>query len=240
MNTCIRFITIDDNLLDTMAINDCAQAFPELQMSGSYSNAMDGHSAILSAKPDLVFLDIEMPDFSGIQLLKSIQSIVPMCVFVTSHSEFALEGFELAALDYVLKPLTDKRFSQTMNRVNAYWQMLQKANAYEVLFEQQVLTIKDGYKHIRLATQDIIYLEAMQDYTKVVTTVKSYMTNMTLSGFMDRLSSKDFMRIHRSYAIALDKIKELHTAEVLCDTVLLPIGKTYRNAMSEIRWRLSL
>lgn len=232
----IRFISIDDNLLDSLAIAACAENYHSLQLLGTFPNAAEGLVAVNALAPDLVFLDIEMPGMNGLELLRGIKARVPMCVFVTSHPEFALEGFELAALDYILKPLTDERFAQTMRRVTDYWDMRKKATAYEVLFEQQMLTIKDGHSQIRLPRQEIIYLEAMQDYTKVVTSKKNYMTNMPLSGFMERLPANDFLRIHRSYAISVAQVKELRQTELLCGHTVLPIGKTYRAGVSQIKW----
>ena len=168
----IRFLAIDDSLLDSLALNEYAKAFDFLESCGTFSNALEGFEAQQYLKPDLVFLDIEMPGVSGIDLLRKIREQVPMAVFITSHPEFALDGFELSALDYVLKPLTEARFATTARRIAEYWEMKQKSEAYEVLFEKDMLTIKEGYHQIRLAQRDIVYLEAMQDYTKIVTPKK--------------------------------------------------------------------
>ncbi|MEI9957666.1 MAG: response regulator [Ferruginibacter sp.] len=136
--------------------------------------------AIDTIKPDLIFLDIEMPEGSGLDILRQVKQKVPLAVFITSHPEFALEGFELSALDYILKPLTAERFTTTAKRIANYWEMKQKAISYEVLFENESLTIKEGHTQIKLSPHDIIYLEAMQDYTKVVTAKKklSYLNHL--------------------------------------------------------------
>lgn len=231
----ITFLSIDDDELDLMAINRLASMYPLLKHKGSFSNASDGINAIASINPNLIFMDIDMPGISGLELAKKIKGKVPMIVFVTSHPEFALDGFQLSALDYLLKPATETRFGQTMQRISEYWEMKQKAEAYEVLIEKESLLIKEGHNYIRLPQQEIIYLEAMQDYTKVVSLQKKYMVNMNLSGFMERLPVDKFLRIHRSYAVALHKIKQLRLSEVTGDGFVLPVGKTYRSVLAQIK-----
>jgi DNA-binding LytR/AlgR family response regulator len=235
MESYITFLSIDDDELDLIAINRLASFYPLLKYKGGFSNASDGIDAIFAINPNLIFLDIDMPGISGLEIVKKIKNKVPMTVFVTSHLEFALDGFSLSALDYLLKPVTEARFAQTIQRVSEYWQMKQKAEAYEVLIEKESLLIKEGYNYIRLPQQEIIYLEAMQDYTKVVASQKKYMVNMNLSGFMERLPVDKFLRIHRSYAVAVQKIKQLRLGEVIGDGFILPVGKTYRAVLAQIK-----
>lgn len=231
----VRFIAIDDNPLDIFSIVEYAKAYPFLQNCGTFHNALEGYEAQQYIKPDLVFLDIEMPGISGLDLLRKIRKEVTMAVFITSHHEFALDGYELSALDYILKPLTEERFAETARRIREYAVMKQRAEAYEVLFEKDTLTIKEGYNHVKVSQQDIIYLEAMQDYTKIITPQKSYMTLSTLTCFMEQLPADRFMRVHRSYAVSLNQIKELRGSEVVCNHAVIPVGKTYRSAIAKLR-----
>lgn len=235
MQKNIRYIAIDDNPIDLLMLKEYAASFSFLEHCGSFSTPIDGLAAAQILSPDLVFLDIEMPGMTGLDVLRQIKDKVAIAVFITSHPEFALEGFQLSALDYILKPLTAERFAHTARRIEEYWDMKQKAISYEVLFEKESLTIKDGHNQIKLPQQDIIYLEAMQDYTKVVTEKKNYLTLTTLTGFMEKLSNKNFLRIHRSYAVAIKKIKELHADKVVCGDITIPIGKTYRSAMAQLK-----
>ncbi|MDZ4793739.1 MAG: LytTR family DNA-binding domain-containing protein [Bacteroidota bacterium] len=231
----IRYIAIDDNPVDLLILKEYAGEHPHLLHCGSFSNITDGIQQVAALKPDLVFLDIEMPGLSGIELLKTVKDHISIAVFVTSHPEFALEGFELSALDYILKPVTADRFSYTAKRIADYWDMKQKSAAYEVLFEKESLTIKDGHTQVKLPQEDIIYLEAMQDYTKVVTEKKNYLTLTTLTGFLEKFSNNNFLRVHRSYAVAVKKIKELHHNKIVCGDITIPIGKTYRSAVAQIK-----
>ncbi|MEO5948074.1 MAG: LytTR family DNA-binding domain-containing protein [Chitinophagaceae bacterium] len=230
----IRYIAIDDNVVDLLLLKEYAASFPFLQYQGNYSNTTEGLAAVEEMNPDLVFLDIEMPGHSGLDILRKIKDKVPIAVFITSHPEYALEGFELSALDYILKPLTAERFVLTAKRIEEYWGMKQKAISYEVLFEKESLIIKEGHTQIKLPQQDIIYLEAMQDYTKVVTDKKNYLTLTTLTSFLEKISNNDFIRVHRSYAVAIKKIKELHATKIICNNTEIPIGKTYRLVLSKL------
>ncbi|MCF0062851.1 LytTR family DNA-binding domain-containing protein [Dyadobacter chenwenxiniae] len=231
----IRFIAIDDNPLDLLFISEFAKAFPFLQNCGTFANALEGYEAQQYIKPDLVFLDIEMPGFTGLELLRKIRNEVDIAVFITSHHEFAIEGYELSALDYILKPLTEARFQETARRIREYALMKHRAEAYEVLFGDDTLTIKEGHNQVKLSQKDIIYLEAMQDYTKIITQQKNYVTLSTLTCFMEQLPSDRFMRIHRSYAVSLNQIKELRHSEVVCNNTVIPVGKTYRSAIAKLR-----
>jgi DNA-binding LytR/AlgR family response regulator len=235
METSIRYIAIDDNPVDLLILREYAAAFPFLKHCGGFNTTAEGLAAVEDVKPDLIFLDIEMPEQSGLDVLRQIKQKVPIAIFITSHPEFALDGFELSALDYILKPLTEDRFSNTAKKIEEYWEMKQKAILYEVLFEKESLTIKDGYSQIKLPQQDIIYLEAMQDYTKVVTEKKNYMTLTTLTAFLERLSNKQFLRIHRSYAVAVNKIKEITANKIVCNNITIPVGKTYRSIVAQIK-----
>lgn len=235
MPQLLRFIAIDDSELDLLSIVEYTKNYPFLQNCGTFSNAVEGYEVLDKIKPDLIFLDIEMKGVNGIELLRKIRKQVSMAVFVTSHPEYALESFELSVLDYLLKPVTPERFARTADKIREYWEMKQKSDAYEVLFEKDVLTIKEGHNQVRLFQRDIIYLEAMQDYTKIVTRQKNYMTLASLTFFLEQLPENRFIRVHRSYAVSLDQIKELRYSELLCDKMLIPVGKTYRSAIAKLR-----
>jgi DNA-binding LytR/AlgR family response regulator len=235
MPQLLRFVAIDDSELDLLSIVEYTKNYPFLQNCGTFSNAVEGYEVLDKIKPDLIFLDIEMKGVNGIELLRKIRKQVSMAIFVTSHPEYALESFELSVLDYLLKPVTPERFARTVDKIREYWEMKQKSEAYEVLFEKDVLTIKEGHNQVRLFQRDIIYLEAMQDYTKIVTRQKNYMTLASLSFFMEQLPENRFIRVHRSYAVSLDQIKELRYSELVCDKMLIPVGKTYRSAIAKLR-----
>lgn len=232
----IRYLVVDDNELDRMIVETMAEAYPTLELAGSYGHPLEALGAIKALRPQLVFLDVEMPGATGIELLRAVKEIVPMAVFITSFPDFALEGFELSALDYILKPLTEERFAQSVKRVAEYWDMKRKSLAYDVVVEKEMITIKQGHDRLRLPLEDIIYLEAMNDYTKLFTEKKSYITIGALSNFLEQLPEKHFCRIHRSYAIAVSKVSSLKKGEVVCGSITLPVGKTYRSTVAGLKW----
>lgn len=231
----IKYIIVDDQPLDQMMVRAMAADHSMLHHAGTFSNTLEALAAIKALRPELVFLDIEMPGSSGIELLKTVRDIVPMAVFITSFSDFALNGFELAALDYILKPLTEERFAQCMKRVFEYWEMKRKSSAYDILIEKDVITIKQGHDKMRLSMNEIIYLEALHDYTKIYTETKSYITIGALSNFLEQIPTDHFLRIHRSYAVAGNKITGIKKNEVLCEKIALPIGKTYKQTIANLK-----
>lgn len=235
MEKSIRYIAVDDSILDLLTLEEYAGKYPFLEKLGSFGTAGEALVAVRELKPDLVFMDIEMPGMSGIEVLKQIKQYIPLAVFITSHPEFALDGFELSALDYIVKPVTGERFAATAKRLKDYWVMKEKAAAYEVLFEQESLVIKEGHCQVKLPVHDIIYLEAMQDYTKVVTERKNYLTLTTFTGFLEKVSPQKFLRTHRSYAVARSKITRIAGNNLLCGQFAIPIGKTYRTEVNSIR-----
>lgn len=236
MDNGLKYMVVDDNELDQLAILSQAAKYPALKHTGTFSNTMDALSALGSIEPELVFLDVDMPGGTGIELLRAMRDKIPIAVFVTSHGEFALEGFELEAFDYILKPLTEKRFQQTMARITEFRQMKQDANAYSVQYEQEAITIKEGHNQVRIPVNEIVYLEAMDSYTKLVLQDKKYMTLASLSNMLEQLPADKFGRIHRSYAVAIDKVQELKSGELICGGHELPVGKTYKPVVS--KWKL--
>lgn len=235
MKQLIKFIAVDDNFLDLLAVETFANNHSNLFKIGAFSNASDAIVAIQTTKPDLVFLDVEMPEFTGIELLTAIRKTVPMAVFITSHPEFAIEGFELSALDFILKPLTQERFNVCIKKVEEYWEMKHKAALYEIAFEKDSISIKDGHNRLNIRRSDIIYVEAMQDYTKIVTSDKKYLTLSTLSNFVEQFTDNELIRVHRSYAVSTNKITEIKTNELLCNAIQIPIGKTYKTSVANLR-----
>lgn len=234
MQQTIKYICIDDEYLDLLSIQDQANKFPTFKCAGAYSNVNDAFSAIQEIKPDVVFTDIDMPGINGIELVKLLRNYIPVAVLITNHPEYAIESYELSVLDYIIKPVTDDRFAFCVSRINDYIDNKWKAHAYEVSAESREIVIKDGSYKIKLLTTDIFYLEAMQDYTKVVTKEKKYMVNQSLSTFLTNIPTGDFVRIHRSYAVCKNHVKRLSTNEISGDYFKLPIGKTYKPVIAKL------
>ncbi|HTM98567.1 MAG TPA: LytTR family DNA-binding domain-containing protein [Pedobacter sp.] len=227
MKDTLTCIIVDDDDLDRMAVEVELSSFQNIKILGSYCNPIDALSAINSHQPDVLFLDIDMPGMNGVDFVKSISALETINVFITSHPEFALQGFQLKVFDFILKPLEFNRFEGCMRRIFDFVRLKDKAEAYDVLFENEKIIFKEGHNFINLNANDVIYLEAYGDYTKIVTVNKSYLTLVTLSNFLESLPVGKFMRIHRSYVVAISKVKGLDHKSIDMGSAIIPVGKTY-------------
>jgi len=223
----IHCIIVDDNELDRLLIEEYVQSYSELKLLGSFGNALECLSLIESGQVQVLFMDIRMPVISGVEFFKTLEA-PPLCVFITSHVDYALEAFDLHAVDYLLKPVKKDRFEQSIRRVFELISIRQKAMDYDLSMDNTRLTIKEGNSINKVLISDIVYLEALTNYTKVVTTSGRHITLQNLKNFLDALPREKFIRIHRSYAVAVDKVGKLKSGEVTLGNISVPIGKTYR------------
>lgn len=230
----MKYVIVDDNDTDRMLIEALAMKHTELALSGSFMNPLDAIGFIRDSPPDLLFLDVEMPIMNGVDFLRSMKH-PPLCIFITSHPDFAVEAFELFALDYIVKPLTKERFDASITRVKSFFDIRRKALQYEHHLEQDVIVIQEGYETHRVLLSDIIYLEALKDYTRIFTREKSYITLGNLSRTLEDFNVPQFMRVHRSYAVNAKHIRSIVDQNVKMDHKLIPIGKTYKQAINELR-----
>jgi len=227
MKDTLTCIVIDDDDLDRMAVEAELSTVSRMKILGSFNNPIAAIEAIHSHKPDVLFLDIDMPGINGIDFVKSITDLDTINVFITSHPEYALQGFQLKVFDFILKPLETDRFESCLDRIFEFEQLKGKAEAYDVLFDNDKIIFKEGHNVVNLNASEVIYLEAYGDYTKIVTENKSHLTLATLSNFLESLPAGKFMRIHRSYVVAIKKVKELGQKSIDMGIGSIPIGKTF-------------
>jgi two-component system, LytTR family, response regulator len=229
--TCI---IVDDNELDKLTLVSYVRRYPFVQIAGVYESSAEALVYIQkNTPPDILFLDIDMPGMNGIELRKQLAQI-PACIFVTSHPEFALEGFETAALDYIVKPLKADRFKKAMERLEQFLEIHYKAELLDYTLGEDTLFIKDGHNHIKLQFYEIIYLEALKDYTGIVTRKKKYCVLTPLGNLLKEKAFQSFIRIHRSYAIQKHFIKEISAREIMIEDMLLPVGRSYKEAVDKL------
>ncbi|WP_316772494.1 LytTR family DNA-binding domain-containing protein [Pedobacter frigiditerrae] len=227
MKDTLTCIIVDDDDLDRMAVEAELSSFTKMKILGSYHNPIEALSIINSHQPDVLFLDIDMPEINGIDFVKSICSLETINVFITSHPEFALQGFQLKVFDFILKPLETERFESCIKRIYDFVKLKGKAEAYDVLFENEKIIFKEGHHVVNLNANEVIYLEAYGDYTKIVTEKKAHLTLATLSSFLESLPAGKFMRIHRSYVVAINKVQSLGNKCIYINDNIIPVGKTY-------------
>jgi len=229
----INCLIVDDNELDRLALETYLEAYSFIKLQGSFENPLDCLEIIHKKNIQLLFLDIDMPDINGLQFFSSLKN-PPLCIFVTSFAEYAVEGFDSYALDFLVKPVRPERFDRSINRAKEFLQIKDKARLYDVHFADDFLTIKESYDLVQIKLSDIIYLEALKDYTKVITPLKTYLTLSNLKNFIEKLPESRFLRIHRSFAVSIKQIRKLEQHELLLENFRLPVGKTFRNEISRI------
>ncbi|MGH2566403.1 MAG: LytR/AlgR family response regulator transcription factor, partial [Ginsengibacter sp.] len=209
-----------------------ANKFSFLQKIASCSNPVEALEIITQFNPDIIFLDIEMPGLTGIELIRKKVTLSGLPVFITSHPEFALEGYELEAFDYLLKPVSSERFARCALRLRDFCQMQVKAFAFDTEQDKDFIIIKQGYDKYKIPIHDILYLEAMRDYTRVATAEKQYLVLTTLNGIIEKLPPDVFVRIHRSYVVNRNKVDAIQKNKINIQSQELPIGKLYKNALN--------
>jgi DNA-binding LytR/AlgR family response regulator len=185
-------------------------------------------------KIDLIFLDIQMPKLTGIEFVKAL-SDPPLVIFTTAYSEYALEGFELDVVDYLLKPISFARFLKAAEKAQSYLYARNK----EVSITRDFFFIKCNGKIERIVMTDVLYIEAMANYVIIHTRQKKYITYLTFSGIEEQLPSELFVQIHKSFLVAISAIQTIDGNEVITSSMRLPLSKTHRNeVMSRIESRL--
>ncbi|SDT32377.1 two component transcriptional regulator, LytTR family [Mucilaginibacter mallensis] len=220
----LKCIAIDDEPLALEVIKKHIADFPQLKLLHTFEDAISAAEYLRNNTIDLLFIDIDMPDITGIELVRSLKE-KPMVIFTTAHKNFAYEGFELEALDYLLKPIDLKRFSAGVNKAIDYAK-------YKATGQSEMdgsLYVHSEYRMIKIELKEIEYIESMQDYIKIYLSniEKPVLTLMSLKGVLEKLPQAEFARIHRSYAVAIKKIKSIHNHKAKLKTIELPIGNNY-------------
>ncbi|MDP4129330.1 MAG: LytTR family DNA-binding domain-containing protein [Bacteroidota bacterium] len=227
----LKYLVLDDDEIDRISIENEAKKFPFFQKIASCAHPLEAFELISRFQPDIIFLDIEMPDMSGIELIKTRNISHALPVLITSHPEFAIESYELDAFDYLLKPLNAERFARCAHRLHDFWEMRMKSFDVESRQESGYIIIKQGHDKYKLPIPEITYLEAMKDYTRIKTVTGQYLVLTTLSGILEKLPADLFVRIHRSYVVNREKIDVVEKSKIHIQDHILPIGKLYKNAL---------
>lgn len=224
----INCIIIDDDEIDRLTVTSFVKRSSVFNIIGVFEDAEEAISVLQKEKIDVLFLDIDMPNLNGIEFRKQAKD-VPVCVFITSHPEFAVESFELDTLDFIVKPIKYERFCQAVTRIEDYLELRQKAHLFESNIGGDVIYIKEGTEQVKIKLHDILYLEALKDYTKIVTESKRYCVLSSLGILIKETHFTNFVRIHRSYAIQKHYVKKIQSNEVMLQNDhLVPIGRSFR------------
>lgn len=228
-------IIVDDDEVARLKVVSIARKFPVFNIIGHYSSPVAAFSISEKEPIEVLFLDIDMPALSGLELRKKLMDI-PVCVFITSHPEHAAESFELETLDFIVKPLREERFAQTVARIEEFMEVKHKADLYEASFGDDFIYIKDGYEKVKVKLHDIWYVEALKDYCILVTAHKRYCVFSGIGNLLKEDHFKSFVRIHRSYAVQKQFVEKVGTQTVtLINDITLPIGNSFKeNALEKL------
>lgn len=228
----INCIAIDDEPLALEVLKKYAGQIPELNLVATYSDAIEATHYLNNNQVNLLFLDIQMPDINGFQLYKGL-NVKPPVIFTTAYKEYAIDGFEVDAIDYLLKPFNLTRFQKAVTKAIA-WQKSTEADNLKPA--SPYLYIHEDYKMVKINLADIIYIEALDDYIKIHTAARFYLTLLSMKKIMEKLPEKQFIRIHRSYIVATEKIIFSQFRKIgLINDIELPVGDTYRSEIPDYK-----
>lgn len=235
MITCIA---IDDEPLALKQITGYIEQVPFLKIEGSFSGALKALNFLQENKVDLMFVDINMPNLSGMEFVKSLVN-PPKIVFTTAYREYAAEGFQVDAADYLVKPISFAKFLKAVEKVRLrYFSETEVVNKEEVSSEQQTIQLKEQflfikteYKIVRINLNDIKYIEGMRDYVRFhIENNKPIMALLSMKSLVENLPSDVFMRVHRSYIVNLDKIQTIERNRIIFDKdVYIPVGEKFND-----------
>lgn len=224
-------IAIDDEPIALDVVKNLAAKIPFLSMKGFFTNAFEAAEYLHHNKIDLIFLDIKMPDISGIDFLQSIAN-PPMVIFTTAYSEHAVQSFELNAIDYLLKPFSLSRFLKACNKAQEQWELRQQNNASSL---PVAVFIKDGYGQQRVELNNILYAESNGNYMLfVLNDNKKITSRLTMAEAEALLPAAGFMRIHRSYIISKKQVSKIEKNTVWIQETELPVGASYAGDVAKM------
>ncbi|MCO5240587.1 MAG: LytTR family DNA-binding domain-containing protein [Chitinophagaceae bacterium] len=225
----LKAVAIDDEPLALEIVKQYCTQHDDIDLLQTFDNAVAGLEYMNQQLPDLLFIDVDMPDMNGIALVNSMKSR-PMIIFTTAYKEFALEGFELEAVDYLLKPFSFGRFERAVQKAFSYYKIQNSASKTAHIF------VYSEYRMVKIELDSMVYIESLDDYIKIHLSDGNFvMTLMSLKKIAEDLPADQFMRIHRSYIASAKYISALSGRKIiLANGVLLPVSETYAAQLA--RW----
>lgn len=230
----IKCLAIDDEPLALRQLASYIDKIPFLELSGTCESAFDARNIMEEEMIDAIFIDINMPDLNGMDFVRSLAA-PPLVVFTTAYSEYAVEGFRVNAIDYLLKPFGLDDFKRAANKVKVQYDLMNTA-VVSTVDEDDALFLKTEYKVVRINVNDIRYVEGMSEYLRIYLDgqPKPLIVLLSMKKLEERLPSSSFMRVHRSYIINLKKIQEVNKSRIIMDTdTFIPIGDMYKDVFNQ-------
>jgi len=223
----IKCIIIEDEPLAAKLLHDYIIQVSFLELTGTFKEALSAGNHLQNEQADLIFLDIHLPKLKGLSFLRTMAN-PPAVIVTTAYHQYAVEGFELNVVDYLLKPFSFQRFITAVNKVS---KLVQSNQSYgkETIQKESSLTLTIDRKKVRIDYDNILYLESCREYVKVVTLNSEYISKITTTEIESLLPKTKFIRIHRSYIVSINKIETYNKTEVGIKGRTIPVGKAFRN-----------
>ena len=231
----MKCIAIDDEPLSLRLLQDNISKVPYLELIAACRNAFDALKVLEEQHVDLIFIDIQMPGLTGLQFVSTLQTR-PLVIFITAYKEFALEGYNLAVVDYLVKPVALDRFIIACNRAKELYELKLNKYAAVVKAEADYFFVNVDYSQLKIKFSDIIWIEGVRDYIKIYLTgnAQPVLVRSNLKSMEEQLPLKLFIRIHKSFMVAISSIKAVRKCNVFLDNLELPIGETYKDAVEQL------
>src|SRR5665213_706430 len=235
----IRCLAVDDEPLALELLEDNISKVPFLELVAGCDNVMDAMKVMQDEKVDLIFLDIQMPGLTGLQFIESMTE-KPMIILITAYKQYALEGYNLDVLDYLVKPVSLDRFIKACNKANQLFELKAGRKKTDSSAIPEYIFVNADYKLVKITLADIIYIEGLKDYIKIhlKSTPNPVVTRMAVKTIEEQLPENRFIRIHKSYIVSISFISSIRKSSVYIDSLELPLGDTYRDAVSALTGNL--
>ncbi|MEO8962151.1 MAG: LytTR family DNA-binding domain-containing protein [Ginsengibacter sp.] len=226
----MKALIIDDNIIARTTLKHLASKIQDLEVAGECANAMEAYNELNKQTIDLLLLDIEMPEISGVELTKNLVNKRPLIIFITSKKDYAVEAFELNVVDYLVKPITPARFIQAIDKAR---ELFESSHEEVKINNEEFIFIRDSNIIRRLKVDDILIVEAMGDFVKLHTISRFFAIHSTLKSVEERLPTEKFIRVHRSYIIAINKIDTIQDGVLILNGKPVPVADTYRALLNK-------
>lgn len=230
----MKCLIVDDEPIARLGIQRLVKRHPDMEIVDMVGSADDAMKIIEKSSIDLIFLDIQMPEVTGLELARSIPSGT-MVVFTTAYSEYAVDSYELNAVDYLLKPIDPDRFDRAVDKVRNYRQMINSISNSNSISQASVsgdfIIVKADRKYIRIRFTDILYVEGLKDYVMIHLDDRRVITRMTIKAMEELLPKSQFMRVNKSYIANFDKIESFDNNDIFIGTAEIAIGQSYKDTV---------
>ncbi|OJV13056.1 MAG: DNA-binding response regulator [Dyadobacter sp. 50-39] len=229
-------IIVDDNEIDRLTVLAHARRCKTLQIAGIFQSASEALLFLQNRNVDILLLDIDMPEVNGLELRRRLMQ-VPACIFITSYPDYAADSFAVDAFDYLVKPIHADRFAHTITRLELFFEIKNKARLFDLSLGAETIFVKDGHQQIKLNLYEIVYLEGLRDYTRIVTSERQYTVLASIGNLLQQRPFQSFLRVHRSYAVQRHYIDRIDAHHIYARQFMLPVGRSYRAVLESISAR---